>query len=87
MPMLVKEERTKDEEKGVWIVRRIWREDLPTTKQWEEIMQESIPSTPAPTPDKDDIIISLLTKIAGVTDEKEQETHIHKPKLKIGKTL
>ena len=85
MAILVKEERTKDEEKGVWIIRRIWREDLPTTRQWEEIIQESIPSTPDPTPDKDDIIISLLTKIAGVTDEKEHETYIHKPKLKVEK--
>jgi len=87
MAILVKEERTKDEEKGVWIIRRIWREDHPTTLQWEEITQEPIPSTPAPIPDKDDIIISLLSKIAGISDEKELETHVHKPKIIIEKKL
>ena len=85
MPMLVKEERTKNEEKGVWIIRRIWREDLPTTKQWEEITEEPIEVPPESVPDKDDIIISLLTKITGISDEKELETHVHKPTLKVEK--
>lgn len=82
MPILVKEERTKDGEKGVWIIRRIWREDYPTTRQWEEIIEEQIETSPEPVPDKDDIIISLLAKIAGVEDEKELKTCIHSPVTK-----
>ena len=85
MAKLIKEEKTKDETKGVWIIRRIWREDLPTTKQWEEITEELLEAQPKPTPDKDDIIISLLMKIAGMSEIEEFETFIHKPKLKVEK--
>jgi len=88
MPVLVKEERTKDEEKGVWIIRRIWREDHPTTKQWEEIIEEPLEPQPKPLepePDKQDVIISLLMKIAGMSNIEEVETFIHKPKLKVEK--
>ena len=39
------------------------------------------PVVPAPAsksvPDKQDAILSLLAKVAGVTDEKEISTHIH----------
>jgi len=48
MAILVKEERIKDEERGVMIIKRIMREDQPTAHQWEEVTEEELPPKPSP---------------------------------------
>ena len=49
MAIIVKEEKIKDEDKGVMIIRRIMREDHPTSRQWEEVTEEALPAPPEPT--------------------------------------
>jgi len=62
MAILVKEERIKDEEKGVWIIKRIMREDHPTTRQWEEITEEPLPPEPEPTVDRTEEMLKRICK-------------------------
>jgi len=62
MPILVKEEKIKDEEKGVMIIRRIIREDHPTSRQWEEVTEEELPSPPEPTIDHTTEMLKRICK-------------------------
>ena len=62
MTILVKEERTKDEKKGVMIIRRIMREDHPTSRQWEEVSEEALPSPPEPTIDHTTEMLKRICK-------------------------
>ena len=62
MAILVKEERIKDEEKGVMIIRRIMREDHPTARQWEEVTEEELPSPPEPTVDLAEVMLKRICK-------------------------
>ena len=66
-------------------VTQIWRQDQPTTKQYQVEFDEPLPP-PIPTleqaPDKQDVIISLLSKIAQMEDIEEPEVLVHMPKAK-----
>ena len=65
MAVLVKEERLKDEKKGVMIIRRIMREDHPTSRQWEEVTEEELPpkpSPPEPTVDPNEEMLKRICK-------------------------
>ena len=48
MVIIVKEEKIKDEKKGIMIIKHILREDYPTTRQWEEVIEKKLPSPPEP---------------------------------------
>ena len=62
MAIIVKEERIKDEDKGVMIIKRIMREDHPTSRQWEEVTEESIPPEPTPTIDPTEEMLKRICK-------------------------
>jgi len=60
MAILVKEEKIKDEEKGVMIIKRIMREDHPTARQWEVVTEEELPSPPEPIVDPNEEMLKRL---------------------------
>ena len=62
MAILVKEEKIKDEKKGVMIIKRIMREDHPTSYQWEEVIEEPIPPEPSPTIDPTEEMMKRICK-------------------------
>jgi len=62
MAILVKEERIKDEKNGVMIIKRIMREDHPTSRQWEEVIEEELPSPPEPTVDPAEVMLKRICK-------------------------
>jgi len=63
MSILVKEDRLKDEKKGVMITKRIIREDRPTARQWEEVTEEELPPKSSPPEQTIDPIEEMLKRI------------------------
>jgi len=63
MVILVKEEKIKDEKKDVMIIKRIMREDRPTTRQWEEVTEEELPPKPSPPEPRINSIEEMLKRI------------------------
>jgi len=63
MVILVKEEKIKDEKKDVMIIKRIMREDRPTTRQWEEVTEEELPPKPSPPEPRINLIEEMLKRI------------------------
>jgi len=63
MTKMVKEEKIKDEKKGVMIIKRIMREDHPTAHQWEEVTEEELPPKSSPPEHRIDPIEEMLKRI------------------------
>ena len=65
-------------------VIQIWRQDLPTTKQYQVEFDAPLPTpTPVPegVPDKQDVIIALLSKIAQREEVEVSEGFVRIPKV------
>jgi len=62
MIILVKEERIKDKKNGMMIIKRIMREDHPTSRQWEEVTEEPIPPEPSPIIDPTEEMMKRICK-------------------------